>query len=135
MVNAGRRAGLEPLGYSAQGQFLRNLGFDQLRRRVALTPMPEEQATANRAGLLALTRGGGLGGFRVLLQSKGLSSSVGGPQEIWGFAPGSVPERLLQDISLPLLSSHHISLPQGWPQPAPQEFTVNDLMAGFPGDI
>ena len=76
-VNAGRRAGLTPLGYTTQQRFLRNLGLDHFRRRLAsrsASAPPElvagRQAEANRAGLLALTRPGGLGDFKVLVQGQ-----------------------------------------------------------------
>ena len=134
VVNAGRRTGMEPLGYTVQGQFLRNLGFDQLRRRVTSTPMPVDQAVANRAGLLALTRADGLGDFKVLVQGKGLPPAEAGLPELWGFAPGPEVRDLVQELSLPLLSPRHISLPRGWPQSAVQEFVLDDLMAGPFGD-
>ena len=134
VVNAGRRADLETLGYTTQARFLRSLGFDRLRRRVTSTPMPVDQAVANRAGLLALTRTDGLGDFKVLLQGKGLPASAAELQEIWGFAPGPEAPALARELPLPLLSPRHISLPQGWPQPAVQEFVLDDLMAGPFGD-
>ncbi len=134
VVNAGRKAGLEPLGYTTQAQFLRNLGLDHLRRRVTSTPMPVEQAVANRAGLMALTRADGLGDFKVLVQGKGLPSGAGELPKLWGFVPGTEAQGLVRDIPLPLLSHRHISLPQGWPQPAVQEFVLDDLMAGPFGD-
>ena len=71
LINAGCRVGLEPLGYTTQAQFLRNLGLGWLRRRVTSTPLPVAQGVANRAGILSLTRPGGLGDFKVLAQAKG----------------------------------------------------------------
>ena len=133
-VNAGRKAGMEPLGYTVQGQFLRNLGFDQLRRRITSTPMPVDQAAANRAGLLALTRTDGLGDFKVLVQGKGLPSGREGLPELWGFAQRPEVRELVQELSLPLLSPRHMFLPQGWPQSAVQEYVLDDLMAGPFGD-
>ncbi len=134
VVNAGRSTGLEPLGYTVQGQFLRNLGFDQLRRRITSTPMPVDQAAGNRAGLLALTRTDGLGDFKVLVQGKGLSPGAPELPELWGFAQRPEALDLVRELSLPLLSHRHMSLPQGWPQPAVQEFVLEDLMAGPFGD-
>ena len=134
LISAGRRAGLEPLGYSTQARFLRNLGFDQLRRRVTSWPLPVDQAVTNRAGLLALVRPDGLGDFKVLIQGKGLPSDAEGSTELWGLAPSPAARDLARDVPLPLLSPRHISLPQGWPQPAVQEFYVDDLWAGPFGD-
>ena len=134
LISAGRRVGLEPLGYTTQARFLRNLGFDQLRRRVTSWPLPVDQAVTNRAGLLALVRPDGLGDFKVLIRGKGLPSDAEGLTELWGLAPLPAARDLARDVPLPLLSPHHISLPQGWPQPAVQEFYVDDLWAGPFGD-
>ncbi len=134
LVNAGRRAGLDPLGYTTQAQFLRYLGHDILRRRITSSPLPPDQAAANRAGLSALTRPDGLGDFKVLAQGKGLPPGAAGLPVLWGFAPGSEAPGLARDISLPLLSPQHISLPQGWPLPVVQQYVFNDLMAGPFGD-
>jgi SAM-dependent MidA family methyltransferase len=130
VVSAGRKAGLEPLGCTTQARFLQNLGCNQLRRRVASAPLPVDQAAANRAGLLALIRADGLGDFKVLAQGKGLPSGAAGMPELWGFTPGSEAPSLAQTLAPPRLSPRHISLPQGWPRPAVQEFVLDDLMAG-----
>ena len=130
VVAAGRRAGLEPLGYTSQGQFLRNLDLDRLRRRVTSTPLPVGQGVANRAGLGALARPGGLGDFRVLVQGKNPPPLTGEPGNLWGLAPSPETRRLVEALPLPLLSAEHISLPQGWPQSSQQEFEVTDLWAG-----
>jgi len=134
VVSAGRRAGLESLGYTTQARFLRNLGFDQLRHRINTAPLPADQAAANRAGLLALVRPDGLGEFKVLVQGKDLPAATGGLPELWGMAPASAAKNLLTEMPLPLLSPRHISLPQGWPQPAEREFVLDDLLAGPFGD-
>ena len=117
VVNAGRRAGLAPLGYTTQRQFLRNLGLDRFRRRLASrsdSAPPElvagRQAEANRAGLLALTRPGGLGDFKVLVQGK----NVGQPK-LWGVEPSPSVGELIDSLPVPLLTDRHISLPKGWP--------------------
>jgi len=134
VINAGRKAGLEPAGFTTQAQFLRNLGFDELRRRVTSTPFPVDQAVTNRAGLLALTRPDGLGDFKVLLQARALPSSAAALPQLWGLTPSPEARDVVRTLPLPLLSSLHISLPQGWPQPAVQEFILDDLMSGPFGD-
>ena len=110
VVNAGSRAGLTPLGFTSQGQFLRNLGLDRFRRRLAAMPLSPETAAANRAGLTALARPGGLGDFQVLAQGKNVEQ----PQ-LWGFEPSSAGAELTESLSVPLLTDRHISLPSGWP--------------------
>lgn len=144
-ANAGRRAGLSPVAYLTQREFLRNLGLDHLRRRVTSTPLPLAQATANRAGLLALTRPDGLGNFKVLVQEKNVevipeqvtagaggatAADAGRQRQLWGSAPASAALELVHALPLPLLADGHISLPRGWPQPAVQEFELTDLWAG-----
>ena len=130
LVNAGERAGLESLGYTTQGQFLRNLGLDHLRRRVTSMPMPVGQGVANRAGLLALTRPGGLGDFKVLIQGKGLPPSGGGRPALWGMAGSPEAVELVRRLPVPLLTEGHISLPGGWPGQGAQEFEFSDLEVG-----
>ena len=110
VVNAGRRAGLTPLGFTSQGQFLRNLGLERFRRRLAAMPLSRTDMAANRAGLVALARPGGLGDFQVLAQVK----NVGHPK-LWGFEPSSAGAELTESLSIPLLTGRHISLPTGWP--------------------
>ena len=110
VVNAGRRAGLTPLGFTSQGQFLRNLGLERFQRRLAAMPLSPETAAANRAGLTALARPGGLGDFQVLAQVK----NVGHPK-LWGFEPSSAGAELAESLPVPLLTDRHISLPTGWP--------------------
>lgn len=135
LINAGRRAGLASLGYTTQARFLRNLGFDPLRRRVTSMPLPVAQAVANRAGLFALTRPDGLGDFKVLVQGKNLPPAPEGkPPALWGLEPSPEAQALARTLPAPLLTPGHISLPQGWPAPAVQEFEVTDLSNGPFGD-
>ena len=137
LVNAGRRAGLAPLGYTSQARFLRNLDLDRLRRRVTSCPLPVEEGVANRAGLLALARPDGLGDFKALAQGRNLPVGPDAPPQLWGLTPSPSPEvrPLVEALPLPLLSADHISLPSGWPQPAVQEFELTDLWSNpFTGD-
>ena len=135
LVNAGRRAGLEPLGYTTQAQFLRNLDLDRLRRRVTSSPLPVAEGVANRAGLLALARPDGLGDFKALVQGKGLPCNFDAPPQLWGLTPSPEVHPLVAALPLPLLSPDHISLPAGWPQPPVQEFELTDLWRNpFTGD-
>ena len=134
VINAGHQAGLEPLGYIGQGRFLRNLGLDRLRRRVTSSPLPVAEAVANRAGLLALVRPNGLGDFKVLVQGKNLPPQPGEQPRLWGLEASPEIVGLVDVLPLPLLSDSHMSLPQGWPQAASQEFEITDLLAGPFGD-
>ncbi len=136
LVNAGRGSGLEPLGYTTQGNLLRNLGLDNLRRRLTPGNLPSPSISrdvtalaANRAGMLALAREDGLGGFKALVQGKGLAVDAGLGSGLWGWQelPSPEPLALVADIPLPLLSDRHISLLQGWGQPATLEFELPQL--------
>ena len=109
VVNAGRRAGLTPLGFVNQEQLLRNLGFDRFRRRLAALPLARAELAANRAGLLALVNPDGMGNFKALVQGKG----VGRPN-LWGFAPSPEAGALTAKLPFPYLTERHIALPRGW---------------------
>ncbi len=113
VVNAGRRVGLLPLAFTTQRQFLHNLGLDRFRRRLAGASLPQRQAGANRAGLLALVRSGGLGDFKVLAQG----INVGQPA-LWGFEPAPAADELAGSLPAPWLTDRHLSLPSGWPTQA-----------------
>lgn len=109
---AGRRAGLEPLGFAVQRQFLNRLGLDQFQRRLAALDLPRREFEANHAALVELVRPGGLGDFKVLAQGK----NVGQPN-LWGFAPGGPGEALLGGLPVPLLTPQHLRLLEGrYPQ-------------------
>lgn len=119
VVNAGRRAGLTPLNFATQGQFLRNLGLDSFRRRLAAMSLSRRELAANRAGLAALANPGGMGAFKVLAQGKGI-----GQPELWGFAPAAAATELAARLSVPLLTERHIALPSGWPAAGAGEFEL-----------
>ena len=119
VVNAGRRAGLTPLNFTTQGPFLRNLGLDSFRRRLAALPLSRRELAANRAGLAALANPGGMGSFKVLAQGKGI-----GQPELWGFAPAAAAVELAARLPVPLLTAKHIALPSGWPAAGDGEFEL-----------
>ena len=108
VVEAGRRAGLEPLGIVAQQQFLQNLGLDRMVQSLGASDLAQRTIQANRAGMLDLVKPGGLGGFKVLAQGKG----VGRP-ELWGLRPSPVPAALVKELAVPLLTSHHLQWLEG----------------------
>lgn len=112
VINAGRRAGLEPLGFILQRQFLANLGLTCFQRRLASLNLAPRDVQANRAGMLDLARPGGLGDFKVLAQGK----NVGQPA-LWGFKPAAEAATLAEQLPVPLLTPQHLSLLEGrYPQ-------------------
>lgn len=107
-----REAGLEVLGLTSQGTFLRNLGWDAFRRALLRLRLPPGEGEANRFGLQALVQQEGLGGFGVCLLGKGLP-----PLEPWGVC-GLTPlgQALLQRALrewVPCLTSAHMPLLAG----------------------
>ena len=141
VVNAGRRARLEVLGFSTQAQFLSSLGLDQFRRRLASLGLPDSIVQANRAGMLDLARPGGLGDFKVLAQGKGV-----GQPALWGFGPPGEPApglvggaaELAERVPVPLLTEQHLSVLAGRYPHAAAEFEghwpANDDTQGTRGD-
>jgi SAM-dependent MidA family methyltransferase len=108
VVQAGRQAGLAPLGFTLQRRFLSNLGLSLLQRRLNSLGLDQRAVQANRAGMVDLARPGGLGDFRVLAQGKGV-----GQPELWGFQPGPEAAALAGELPVPLLTSGHLSLLAG----------------------
>ena len=108
VINAGRRNGLDPVGFTTQAQFLQNLGLSRLQQRLAQLNLPQNAAQANRAGMLELGKTTGLGGFKVLVQGKGVAKP-----ELWGFEPSSEAAGLVENLPVLLLTGLHLSLPRG----------------------
>ena len=130
VVNAGCRAGLTPLGFTSQGRLLRNLGFDQFRRRLADLPLSRGELAANRAGLMALVNPDGLGDFKALAQGKGV-----GQPDLWGFVPSQEAAALTAGLAFPYLTERHIALPWGWAGAGEGEVDLDweGLWEGRPG--
>ena len=129
-VRAGEAAGLETLGFTTQGRFLKSLGWERLRERLAglgVGSLPARERRANLAGMEDLVLSGGLGDFRVLVQGEQVPAG-----ELWGLA-AEMPEelsRLLDGLPPPLLGEGHIRLAEGrWPRPE-QEFELMELWPG-----
>ena len=125
VATAGRRAGLEVLGFSTQAQFLSYLGLDHFRRRLASLGLPDSIVQANRAGMLDLARPGGLGDFKVLAQGQGV-----GQPALRGFGPEGEPHlgrvegaaELAMELPVPLLTQQHLSVLAGRYPHAAAEF-------------
>ncbi|MBI2171541.1 MAG: SAM-dependent methyltransferase [Chloroflexi bacterium] len=106
LVAAGQRCGLESYPLVTQGDFLRNLGLPMLVRRLAAAGVGQVRRDANRMAMLELARRGGMGDFRVLIQSKGVPparlTGLEGPAPAWK-------ERMVP-LPLPLLDGLHLDL-------------------------
>ena len=82
-------------------------------------PLSRRELAANRAGLAALAKPGGMGAFKVLAQGKGI-----GQPDLWGFAPAAAAAELAASLPIPLLTDRHIALPSGWPAAGDEEFEL-----------
>ena len=118
LAGAGRRAGLELLGYGSQRSFLLNLGLEHLERRA-----PEghpRRVQAGRAALRELAKPGGLGDFKVMVQGK----KVGAP-ELWGFRRSERAAGLASRMPVPLPAPEHLDLLAGRYPSAEAEFELS----------
>ena len=106
VASLGARNGLAGLPLITQGMFLNNLGLQMFLRRLSPAELDQTARDANRMGMLELARAGGMGEFKVLVQSKGLNrpevTGTHGATEEWKERLGSLP--------LPLLDADHLSL-------------------------
>ena len=108
VAQAGETAGLNTLGLVTQRQFLTNLNISSLQKRLKEHAMTPRQIQANRAGLTELVRPGGLGDFKILIQSKNVGRPV-----LWGLKASPQAADLVDNLPVPLLTDNHISLPDG----------------------
>lgn len=124
VASLGAEYGLTNQPLQNQVSFLNNLGLRHYLQRLALSGLGQRERDANRMGILELARPGGLGEFKVLVQSK----NVDGPA-ITGIQGASTQwiERLAS-LPLPLLDTDHLSLmeasyphtAQGWEEGWPR---------------
>ncbi len=102
----GIRQGLMPLGLVAQTELLRRNGIEKMADRLGTMGLSAAELRANRYGLDKLTRPGGLGGFRALVQEKGAGvTALGG---IW-----PSPDALTELLDPPTLGAGHMQLADG----------------------
>jgi len=113
LIGTGEKYGLTTAGFSAQGEFLKNLGFYAFLDRLRHRPLPQRELDANKMGMLELIKPGEMGDFKVLAQTKGLKSDI----ELLGFAPNSpLRKDKLAILGLPdgpILSTRHMDLMTG----------------------
>ena len=125
VMQAGRRAGLETLGFSTQGRFLSNLGLPHLRRHLTGLDLPRSQIAANNAGMLDLARPGGLGDFKVLVQGKNA-----GTPALWGLQDTQSEDAVVLETNVPLLDVSHIDLMEGRYPNTALEFDWDPMSSG-----
>ncbi|MCZ6789652.1 MAG: SAM-dependent methyltransferase [Chloroflexi bacterium] len=102
----GERHGLSSHGLESQRVFLANLGLAGLQRKLTGQGLRQQERDANRMGMLELGRAGGMGEFKVLVQSKGIDEA-----RLTGLEGGSSAwSRRLEELPLPLLGEEHLKL-------------------------
>ena len=101
VVEEGRRAGLRALSLRSQARFLKEMGSSGWLDRMRREPMAESRRMANLMAVRELVKPDGLGGFKVLVQSKGDVST----ERLDDSTPDSE--------DLPLLTAEHARLLEG----------------------
>ena len=108
VMTLGKQYGLKNDGFESQANFMNHLGLTTLIRGLRNLNIEQRERDANRMGMLELSRMGGLGEFRVLVQSKGINkrniTGFEGPSETWS-------DRL-KTLPIPLLNKEHLNLMQ-----------------------
>ena len=117
LARAATQAGLDFLGYTSQGAFLRNLGLGRLQQRQPAGP--PRQAQSARVGMRELAKPGGLGDFKVMA----LGMNVGKP-DLWGIHPSVQVAELAEKMPPPLHTPEHIDLLAGRYRETGAEFEV-----------
>ncbi|PKB78937.1 MAG: hypothetical protein BZY88_15910 [SAR202 cluster bacterium Io17-Chloro-G9] len=113
VVKTGRDAGLEPLGFAAQREFLHHLNLSHFIAQLKGRRGDQRELQAARAGMMELVKPGGFGDFKVLVQGK----NVGHPN-LWGFKDSPAAHELVAGLELPALTPEHLNLTQGrYPSP------------------
>ena len=121
VVEAGRSAGLLPVGLVSQGEFLNNLGLGGFRKKLRSLGLSPAELRANRA-MMDLINPTGLGDYKVLVQCKNLLL----PQ-LWGLGNSPGPATLIDHLPFPLLTPQHIALVEGRYPQGEYEFALHEL--------
>ncbi len=106
IADLGARQGLCGYPLQTQASFLTNLGLRTFQQRLVSAELNQRERDANRMALLELARPGGMGDFKVLVQSKNVGdpgiTGVHGASDQW--------RERLAGLPLPLLDADHLSL-------------------------
>lgn len=115
----GRAAGLDTIAYTTQADLLQALGIDKMLRQVRAMPLSPRDRSANLMAMPQLIKPSGLGGFKALIQAKGVEASAA------DIAPSPAQRGELQ---APLLSDRHMPLLEGrYPHAAGQVWETPEL--------
>ena len=115
----GRAAGLSAIAYTTQADLLQALGIDDMLRQVRAMPLSPRDRSANLMAMRQLIKPSGLGGFKTLIQAKGVEASAA------DIAPTPA---LRGELQAPLLSDRHMPLLAGrYPHAAWQVWETPEL--------
>ena len=115
----GRAAGLTTIAYTTQAALLQALGIDGMLRQARTMPLPPRDRSANVMAMRQLINPNGLGGFKALIQEKGVEVTAA------DIAP---PQAQRDELQAPLLSDRHMPLLDGsYPHAAWQTWETPDL--------
>lgn len=111
LARLGQRLGLQAQPVITQASFLHALGLREFQRSLVRAQLEQHQHDANRMGMLELARPGGMGEFKVLVQSKGVDGSgltgISRPSETWKERAAALPVPLLAREHLPLMRARY----------------------------
>lgn len=114
----GRSAGLNPIAYTTQADLLQSLGIDDMLRQARAMPLSPRDRSANLMAMRQLIKPSGLGGFKALIQAKGVEAAA-------DIAP-TLAQR--GELQAPLLSARHMPLLDGrYPHAAWQVWETPEL--------
>lgn len=108
VINAGKRDGFTEAGYTTQANFLANLGIQDFLRQFERLPIGQRDIMANSMGIRELVKEDGLGKFKALALSKGISTG-----QLAGFLADAQKMDMPPIKYVPLLTPRHTSLMQG----------------------
>ena len=115
----GRSVGLSAIAYTTQAELLQSLGIDDMLRQARAMPLSPRDRSANLMAMRELIKPSGLGGFKALIQAKGVEVSAA------DIAPTPAQRGELQ---APLLSDRHMPLLEGrYPHAAWQTWETPEL--------
>ncbi len=112
-------AGLDTIAYATQADLLQALGIDEMLRQVRAMSLSSRERSANVMAMRELIKPSGLGGFKALIQAKGVEASAA------DIAP---PPAQRGELQAPLLSDRHMPLLDGrYPHAAWQVWETPEL--------
>ena len=105
LMKCGNQNRLSTVGLVTQREFLKNLGAQEYMSRLGSVVVDQKTLDINRAAMLDITKPGGLGDFKVLIQGKNIQG-----MDLWGLKGYSKIEGWLSQLPVPLIEDHHLDI-------------------------